>query len=42
MHAMAGVLRALSASADAPPQHEVEDALVQLVLAYTSGFARHT
>jgi hypothetical protein len=35
-HAMAGVLRALNASDDAPPLQEVENALVRLVLGYFS------
>ncbi len=33
-HAVVGVLRSLSASDDAPPLREVEEALVQLILGY--------
>ncbi len=36
-HTMAGVLRAMAASAEPPPVQEVEDALVQMVTRYVAG-----
>jgi hypothetical protein len=36
VHAIAGVLRTLAASKDAPPVAEVEDALVRLIVGFVS------